>query len=177
MAYSAIGHTGFILMLFLLPQDAILKALLFYLLAYILMNAGTFMSFTHLENRFGAITISDYKGLGKKTPFIGALMVVLMVSLTGLPPTAGFIAKFLVFSSLINLASADVFVAALLVIAALTTVVSLFFYLKIPLNFFLKTSENESEEKEGSNYLLLYVSIIAVLILMIGLFPSMVSFG
>ena len=177
MAYSSIGHTGFILMLFLLPQDAILKALLFYLLAYILMNAGTFMSFTHLENRFGALTISDYKDLGKKAPFIGALMVLLMVSLTGLPPTAGFIAKFLVFSSLINLASADVFVAALLVIAALTTVVSLFFYLKIPLNFFLKTSENESEEKEGSHYLLLYVSIISVLILMIGLFPSMVSLG
>ena len=177
MAYSAIGHTGFILMLFLLPQDAILKALLFYLLAYTLMNAGTFMSFTHLENRFGAVNISEYKGLGKKAPFIGALVVVLMVSLTGLPPTAGFIAKFLVFSSLINLASTYVFVAALLAIAALTTVVSLFFYLKIPLNFFLKTSENDSEEKEGSNYLLLYVAIIAVLILILGLFPSMVSFG
>jgi NADH-quinone oxidoreductase subunit N len=175
MAYSAIGHTGFILMLFLLPQDAILKALLFYLLAYTLMNAGTFMSFTYLENKFRALTLSDYKGLGKKAPFIGVLMVILMISLTGLPPTAGFIAKFLVFSALINLASADVYVAGLLVIAALTTVVSLFYYLKIPLNFFLKPTENEVKEQEGSNYLLIYIAIIVTLILMIGLFPSLVS--
>lgn len=175
MAYSAIGHTGFILMLFLLPQNAILKALLFYLLAYTLMNAGTFMSFTYLENKFGALTLSDYKGLGKKAPFIGVLMVLLMISLTGLPPTAGFIAKFLVFSALINLASADVYVAGLLVIAALTTVVSLFYYLKIPLNFFLKPTENEVKEREGSNYLLIYIAISVTLILMIGLFPSLVS--
>lgn len=178
MAYSAIGHTGFILMLFLLPQDAILKALLFYLLAYILMNAGTFMSFTYLENRFGALIISDYKGLGKKAPFMGALMVLLMVSLTGLPPTAGFIAKFLVFSSLINLASADIFIAALLVIAALTTLISLFYYLKIPLNFFLKTAESELEEKEGSTYyLLFFLVIICCLILLLGLFPNMIALG
>lgn len=175
MAYSAIGHTGFILMLFLLPQDAILKALLFYLLAYTLMNAGTFMSFTYLENKYGALTLSDYKGLGKKAPFIGVLMVLLMISLTGLPPTAGFIAKFLVFSALINLASADVYVAGLLVIAALTTVVSLFYYLKIPLNFFLKPTENEVKEREGSNYLLILVFIISTIILAIGIFPSIVS--
>ncbi|TKB98956.1 NADH-quinone oxidoreductase subunit N [Pedobacter cryophilus] len=175
MAYSAIGHTGFILMLFLLPQDAILKALLFYLVAYTLMNAGTFMSFTYLENKFGALTLLNYKGLGKKAPFIGVLIVLLMISLTGLPPTAGFIAKFLVFSALINLASADVYVAGLLAIAALTTVVSLFYYLKIPLNFFLKPNENEVKEQEGGNFLLIYVAIIATLILMIGIFPSIVA--
>lgn len=172
MAYSSIGHTGFILMLFLLPQVAILKALLFYLLAYTLMNAGSFMSFTYLDNKFGVLTISNYKGLGKKEPFIGACMVIMMVSLTGLPPTAGFIAKFLVFSSLINLAAYSTSVAFLLVIAALTTIISLFYYLKIPLNFFLKSSEDEHFSKGNYPGLLVLIGIISVLIVVLGLFPS-----
>lgn len=175
MAYSAIGHTGFILMLFLLPQSEILKAMLFYLLAYTLMNSATFMSFTYLENKFGVIKVSNFKGLGKKAPFIGVLLVVLMISLTGLPPTIGFISKFLVFSALINLASADVYVLSLLVVAALTTVISLFYYLKIPLFFFLKKAETEIEEKESNKLLLMMVSLLTIAVLVLGLLPSLIG--
>lgn len=174
MAYSAIGHTGFILMLFLLPQSEILKAMLFYLLAYTLMNSATFMSFSYLENKFGVIKVSNFKGLGKKAPFIGVLLVVLMISLTGLPPTIGFISKFLVFSALINLASADVYVLSLLVVAALTTVISLFYYLKIPLFFFLKKADVELEEKESSKFFLVVISLLTITVLVLGLFPNLI---
>jgi NADH-quinone oxidoreductase subunit N len=173
MAYSSVGHTGFILMLFLLPQTMILNALVFYLLTYTLMNAGTFAALCYLDNKFGASTISDFKGLGKKAPFIGVILIVLMVSLTGLPPTAGFIAKFLVFSSLIQMASAHVSIAILLVIAALTTVISLFYYLKIPLNFFLKTSELDTVGEQTSSVLLFMAALMAVAILILGVFPSL----
>ncbi|MBK0382806.1 NADH-quinone oxidoreductase subunit N [Pedobacter sp. SD-b] len=176
MAYSSIGHTGFILMLFLLPQATILKALLFYLSIYMLMNVGTLMSFAHLENKFGATLISGYKGLGKLVPILAIMIVVLMVSLTGLPPTAGFIAKFIVFSSLINLAYADVWVASLLATAALTTVISLFFYLKIPLNLFMKKAENETQSNKTSNLLVVFVGLISFVIIVLGLFPSILSF-
>ena len=138
MAYSSIGHTGFLLMLFVLPANLFLNALLFYLLVYILMNKGTFIGITYLEQKFGATNISHFKGLGKHAPIVSAMLVILMVSLTGLPPTGGFISKFLVFSALINLAFADVWVAILLVIAGVTTVISLFYYLKIPLNLYFK---------------------------------------
>lgn len=176
MAYSAIGHTGFILMLFLLPQSEILKAMLFYLLAYTLMNSATFMSFIYLENKFGVIKVSNFKGLGKKAPFIGVLLVVLMISLTGLPPTIGFISKFLVFSALINLTSADIYVLSLLVVAALTTVISLFYYLKIPLFFFLKEAEMEIEEKESNKLLLVMISLLTIAVLVLGLFPNLIEF-
>lgn len=175
MAYSAIGHTGFILMLFLLPQAEILKAILFYLLAYSIMSIATFMSLAHLENKFGAINLQNFKGLGKKAPFLGVLIVVLMISLTGLPPTIGFIAKFLVFSTLINLASADVYALILLVIAALTTVISLFYYLKIPLYFFLKNAEEAIEEKETNKTLIIFTTILTVAVLILGLFPGIIG--
>lgn len=175
MAYSSIGHTGFILMLFMLPQTEILKTLLFYLLAYTLMNSATFMSFTYLDNKFGVINIQNFKGLGKKVPFVGVLIVLLMISLTGLPPTIGFISKFLVFSALINLASADVYVLILLVVAALTTIISLFYYLKIPLFFFLKIPEAELEEKESSLLLLVIISLITSAIVVLGLFPNIIN--
>ncbi|MEO5909976.1 MAG: NADH-quinone oxidoreductase subunit N [Pelobium sp.] len=175
MAYSSIGHTGFILMLFVLPQAMVLKALLFYLVAYTLMNTGTFMTVAHLEQRFGAFSIADYKGLGKKIPFIGALLVILMVSLTGLPPTAGFIAKFLVFSSLILTASNSTFVAILLAIAALTTVISLFYYLKIPLNFFLKKADEIKTATKLIPLLPIVISVIVFLIILLGVFSSLID--
>lgn len=176
MAYSSIGHTGFILMLFLIPHIMILNALLFYLTIYLLMNMGTLISFAHLENKFGAVNISDYKGLGKFAPLISVALVILMISLIGLPPTAGFIAKFLVFSSLINLASTDIWIAILLVVSAITTVISLFYYLKIPLYLFLKKSETEIQLKPTSNFLMVLTGIIALIIIVFGLFPSIISF-
>jgi NADH-quinone oxidoreductase subunit N len=173
MAYSSIGHTGFMLMLFILPQDQILKALIFYLLAYTLMNVGTFMSISYIESRFDVWNISDYKGLGKKIPYLGFLLVILMVSLTGLPPTAGFIGKFLVFSTLVSSASSSSYVTILLIIAALTMVISLFFYLKIPLNFFLKKSDETTTVIKFNALLPTIISLMVFLIVLLGVLPSL----
>ncbi|MBD3749409.1 MAG: NADH-quinone oxidoreductase subunit N [Sphingobacteriales bacterium] len=176
MAYSAIGHTGFMLMLFVLPQDQILTALSFYLLIYVLMNIGSFLAINQLELQFGAVQISDYKGLGKQIPFISVSLVIFMVALTGLPPTAGFIAKFLIFSSLIQAASTSLWISILLIVAALTTVISLFYYLKIPLNLFLKKSAVELEEKQKSKIGIALILLIATFILVLGIWPVLIKF-
>src|SRR5690606_15451553 len=117
MAYSSIGHTGFLLMLFVIPELNILKALNFYLLVYVLMNIGAFLSFYYLEKAYGAVKLNDFKGLGKSAPLIGVSLVVFMVSLVGLPPTAGFIAKFFVFTVLIGHVSNSIPLIILLVAA------------------------------------------------------------
>jgi len=177
MAYSSIGHTGFILMLFILPASLFLMALLFYLFVYTLMNKGTFMAIAYLEQKFGASTISHYKGLGKKVPIISAMLVILMVSLTGLPPTAGFMTKFLVFSALINLAFADVWVTSLLVIAGITTVISLFYYLKIPLNLYFNEGTSVFADDKFTSYRTLYsiIVLIVILIIVLGVFPFILT--
>ncbi len=175
MAYSAIGHTGFVLMLFVIPQALILNAVLFYLAIYSIANIGIFMALSCIENNYAIVNISGFKGLGKTIPTLGVCLVILMVSLTGIPPTAGFIAKFLVFSSLISFNGANVYITILLVVAVLTTVVSLFFYLKIPLNFFLKKTEKALPVIKGNNLLIVFTIILTFLTLLFGLFPSMLN--
>lgn len=175
MAYSAIGHTGFMLMLFVLPQHQILTALSFYLLIYVLMNIGSFLAIHQLEVKFGAVQISDYKGLGRQAPIISVSLVIFMVALTGLPPTAGFIAKFLIFSSLIQAASTSLWMSILLIVAALTTVISLFYYLKVPLNLFLKKSAVELEEKQKSKIGITLILLLASLILLFGVWPALLT--
>ncbi|HET8827869.1 MAG TPA: NADH-quinone oxidoreductase subunit N [Pelobium sp.] len=175
MAYSAIGHTGFILMLFILPQTLILNAVLFYLAVYSIANIGIFMLLSYIEHNYGVVTISGFKGLGKSIPAIGACLVVLMVSLTGIPPTAGFIAKFLVFSNLISFNGSHIYTTTLLVVAVLTTVVSLFYYLKIPLNFFLKKSEQTLPTALIGNTLVTLAIILTFLTVLFGVFPSLLN--
>lgn len=175
MAYSAIGHTGFMLMLFVLPQHQILTALSFYLLIYVLMNIGSFLAIHQLESQFGSVQISDYKGLGRQAPIISVSLVIFMVALTGLPPTVGFIAKFLIFSSLIQAATTSLWTSILLIVAALTTVISLFYYLKIPLNLFLRKSEIDLAKKEESKLIFLLIVVIATLILLLGVWPALIK--
>lgn len=175
MAYSAIGHTGFVLMLFIMPQALILNAVLFYLAVYSIANIGIFMLLSYIENNYGIVNISAFKGLGKSVPAVGACLVVLMVSLTGIPPTAGFIAKFLVFSNLISFNGAHIYVTVLLVVAVLTTVISLFYYLKIPLNFFLKKSEQTLPIATTGGTLLVLAIILTFLTVLFGVFPSLLN--
>jgi NADH-quinone oxidoreductase subunit N len=175
MAYSAIGHTGFILMLFVLPKALILNATLFYLAVYSIANIGIFMALTYIENNYAIFNISGFKGLGKSIPAIGVCLVVFMVSLTGIPPTAGFVAKFLVFSSVISFNGANIYITTLLVIAVLTTVISLFYYLKIPLYFFLKKSEVQFSRSKSSNVLVVFTVVLTFLTLLFGIFPSLLN--
>lgn len=173
MAYSSIGHTGFLLMLFVLPEVNILKSLIFYLIIYALMNIGTFMAFSNLENNYGATKLKDLKGLGKTSPFIGISLIVFMVSLIGLPPTAGFIAKFLVFTTLIEYLSNSVLLTSLLITAVITTVISLFYYFQIPLNLFLRKEELPLTIKNYTNKKVTFlIVLIAVIIVFFGIFPS-----
>lgn len=175
MAYSAIGHTGFVLMLFVMPQALILNAVLFYLAVYSIANIGIFMGLAYIENNYTIVNISGFKGLGKAIPTVGVSLAILMVSLTGIPPTAGFIAKFLVFSSLISFNGANIYMTILLVIAVLTTVISLFYYLRIPLNFFLKKSEKTLPKATNNNVLLILTVVLVFLTLLFGIFPSLLN--
>ena len=99
LAYSSIGHTGFALMALVTFHPQGVSALTFYLFAYALANVGAWMLASYFENTAQAKEINDFKGLGFKYPLAGVCFVIILISLTGLPVTAGFYGKFLVFSS------------------------------------------------------------------------------
>ncbi len=176
LAYSSIGHTGFMLMALFIFSESGFKALLFYMVIYSIMNMAAFMIVDEIEEKTGKENIDDYKGLGKPLSLLMVAMVIVLVSLTGLPPTAGFTAKFLVFSAAIeayNL-SGSTLLMVMIITGAISTVVSLFYYFKVPLNAFLRASENPVTGLKYSPKTYISLFLVFLLIFFI-LFPSAIQ--
>jgi len=177
MAYSSIGHTGFLMMAVLAYSSQDNTALLYYLAVYALMNMGVFMLTGYIEARTGTVDVTQYHGLGKAMPLAMVCFTLIMISLTGIPPTSGFVAKLLVFTTVFHdwQASGDIGMVVLLIIGALTTVVSLFFYFKIPLHAFLKTTDSEPEMKPVRYPILWLAVLLTVAVWLLGVFPDWLS--
>lgn len=179
LAYSAIGHTGFALMALVTFSQQGVSALIFYLAVYALANVGALMLCSFYAGKNSMLTVEDLRGSGKIYPFAGVCVVVLLISLTGLPVSAGFNGKVLVFSAVIAVyrESHQVWLLALLVTGAITTVVSLFYYFKIPLYLFLKSSEKIIEPPTGNKQtsLLILIGLLSAIVLLAGIFPSLLA--
>ena len=150
MAYSSIAHAGFLLVGLLAYSASGNVAALFYGSVFLIMNFGAFLIINLLEKRTGSAEMSRYKGLGSKLPWLGVFTVIVMMALTGLPPTAGFSAKLLIFSSLWETWQSEGHKILLwvFVFGILNTAVALFYYLKIPYLLFFKQPETEVELKK-----------------------------
>jgi len=135
LAYSGIAHAGYMLMgLAVLNNDG-LSAILFYVVVYLIMNLGAFLVVGMIANVTGDEDIETYRGLAWRGAIVPAVcLAVFLFSLTGLPPFAGFIGKFFLFSAVLKQGGAF---AALAVIAAINSVISLYYYAKIVKTMFL----------------------------------------
>ncbi|GGH23131.1 NADH-quinone oxidoreductase subunit N [Sphingobacterium alkalisoli] len=175
MAYSSIGHTGFLLMAVLVAPSGDPAILLFYLCAYVLMNLAAFAFIDALEQKTGATELESYAGLGKKMPIIFTGFTFIGISLIGLPPTVGFVGKLLVFSSVFerHQSSGDLPYLALLITGALTSVISLFYYFKIPLYAFLRGGQSEQNNHASVTLIVVIGIILTSLVFGIGIFPDL----
>lgn len=175
LAYSSIGHTGFALMVIIVFNDTALSALVYYLAVYGLANIGALALATYFANATGAENTEGYKGLGLKLPAASVCFVIVLVSLTGLPISAGFNGKLLVFSAVYNFyqLNNNPLLLALLITGAITTVVALFYYIKIPRNLFLKRTENVVDVTKTSVNITVLAIIICFLIVLLGLRPDL----
>jgi NADH-quinone oxidoreductase subunit N len=156
LAYSAIAHAGFLLIPLVAGGEFAQSALFFYLTIYVFMNFGAFLlsdllAFHQINHKTNII---KYQGLGGFLPLWGILMLWLMLALTGLPPTAGFTAKLLIFSALwekYQLSNHHLSLI-LLIVGILNTAVALFYYLKVPFYMFFRGNEIQFSDKP-KNYL------------------------
>ncbi len=162
LAYSSIAHAGYLLLGLIALSNEGMMAVMIYFVIYTIMNLGAFFVVMLIANKIGSEELDDYKGLGKVAPMLTVSLGMFLVSLTGLPPTAGFIAKLYIFLALIN--SKMVIVA---VIALLNTVVSLYYYVRVLKCMFLDSSEKELQPISISipNLILLLILVIPTLIL------------
>lgn len=136
LAYSSIAHAGYMLMgVVVLSNDGV-TAILVYFVIYLFMNLGAFYCVMLIANKIGSEDIEDYRGLGARAPFLTVALAIFLISLTGLPPTAGFIGKLYLFAALIN--HGWIWLA---VVGAINSVISLYYYVRILRNMYLQTSD------------------------------------
>ncbi len=140
LAYSSIAHAGYMLMGFVLLTPVGLKAILFYLVVYLFMNLGAFYAVVVVANGTRSEDIDDFSGLGRRAPVAAIAFAVFLFSLTGIPPFSGFIGKLYLFAEVI-----DRGVYWLAVVAALNSVVSLYYYARIVKVMFLEEPKEVSE--------------------------------
>jgi NADH-quinone oxidoreductase subunit N len=133
LAYSSIAHAGYVLMGVATMDSQGFQSVLFYLVAYYFMNLGAFGAVIYFANTTHGEEIDDLKGLGWKSPIVGAAFVVFLISLIGIPPTAGFTGKYFLFVTTIEKGY-----LWLAVVAGLNTAVSLFYYFRIAKALYLR---------------------------------------
>ncbi len=167
LAYSTISHIGFILLGFVTGVVEGYGAAVFYVLVYILMSMAAFGMIILLNKQgFEADKISDFKGLSKHSPWFALLMLAIMLSMAGVPPFIGFYAKLFILQQVI---SAGFITIA--VIAVVFAVISSYYYLQVVKSMYFEDSNNEITITAPMDMKLI-LSINAVLILVVGLFPD-----
>ncbi len=167
LAYSSIAHAGYAMLGIIAGTRMGLAAMMNYLLIYAFMNVGAFAIVIMLRsNVVKGDELSDYQGLAKSNPLAAALMLVFMFSLTGIPPTGGFMGKFYIFMSII-----DAGYIWLAVVSVVFSAISAYFYLRIVVLMYMKDQE-KVPELSLSPALSLSLIISFVMVIAMGILPS-----
>lgn len=166
LAYSSIAHAGYMLMGVVVLNNEGVAAILIYFVVYLFMNLGAFYIVMLVANKTGSEDIEDYKGIGPKAPFVTVALAIFLVSLTGLPPTAGFIGKLYLFAALLN--SGWVWLA---IVGAINSVISLYYYVRVFRNMYLRSDERHQHVAFDFTYpQKLVVMILLIPTLLFGLY-------
>lgn len=177
LAYSSIAHAGFILMGVVVGTRSGVTAVAIYLLAYTFMNLGAWAVMILLRRQdISGERLEDFNGLFFKHPAIAILMLIFFLSLAGIPPFAGFIAKYFVFASVIESIFAEgggntSILIWLVLVAALNVVVSLYYYFRIVVAMFVK-EDDLPVPLSFSGGLVLVLVITGSLTVLIGIYPQ-----
>jgi NADH-quinone oxidoreductase subunit N len=167
LAYSSIGQAGYILFGPLASSERGTEAMLYYLLAYTLTNLAAFGVLIALEARGEAAwDITDLGGLWQRNPGLGLAMAAAMLSLAGVPPTAGFVAKFAVFT-----AAWEAGLAVLVLIGVIVSAIGAFYYLRIVAQIFMSAPAREVEIS-SDRVLAFGIGAAAIAIVVIGILPA-----
>ena len=177
LAYSSISHAGFVLMGLVAGTHFGVTASAIYLLVYTFMNLGIWAVVILLRRQdISGERLEDFNGLCFKNPVIAVLMLIFLLSLAGVPPLGGFIAKYFVFAAVIEVGINSAqphanLMISLAVVGVLNTVVSLYYYLRIVVAMFLGESEQSAPLSLSAGMVTALV-IAGALTLLIGLYPE-----
>jgi NADH-quinone oxidoreductase subunit N len=168
LAYSSIAHAGYILVAFVAGNDLGISGILFYLMAYTFMNIGAFTCVILLGKKGEENTlINDYAGIGFKYPLIAASMTIFLLSMAGIPPLGGFMAKFYVFSAAVK----EKFYW-LAILGVINSAISVYYYLRVTVVMYFRESEREITGLQFSPASVIALILAVIGTLYMGIFPA-----
>ncbi|MDP7039515.1 MAG: NADH-quinone oxidoreductase subunit N, partial [Myxococcota bacterium] len=172
LAYSSIAHAGYLLMGFVVLSESSMHAVILYTIFYYLMNLGAFTVVQAVRDQTGGEMIDDLEGLGAREPLLAVAMVVFMLSLTGLPPLAGFIGKFYIFASVLE--RGGFWLTALAILGVVNSAISLYYYMRVVKAMYLSDTADTQPLGVHRGYVLV-TTLLAVPTLVLGLYWSPLS--
>jgi NADH-quinone oxidoreductase subunit N len=168
LAYSSIGHAGYLLMAMVAGSDMGKGAILFYLVTYALTTVGAFGVTALVATReLNNDDLGDYAGLSTRQPLLALLMTIFLLSLGGFPPTAGFIGKWYLFSAAVSAGE-----YSLAIIGVLTSVVSVFFYLRVVVMMYMTDEASTAPTTVPTALSVLALAVPTIAILYLGILPT-----
>ncbi|MFQ6615658.1 MAG: NADH-quinone oxidoreductase subunit N [Fidelibacterota bacterium] len=171
LAFSSVAHAGYLLMGVVVLDEGGVSGVLFYLAVYCAMNFGAFAGISLVEKGERGVNLNDYRGLASRHPWLAACLALFMISLAGFPPTAGFVAKYAVFSAAVHQGY-----IWLTVIAVLTTLISVYYYVRIIVQMYM-----EEEEVALPTFVLrktaFLLAVLAAVVIGLGVNPSLLLTG
>lgn len=168
LAFSSISHAGFLLLAIVAASAFTPKAIIFYTIAYSVSSILAFTVLISVIRATGKDEVDGFNGLGKKNPLLAVVMCISLLSLAGIPPTAGFFAKYYVLTAAIG--SGHYWLA---IIGILSSLVGVYYYFKIIIAMYFKAPKEELEYTSDSQHqALLFVTAVATIVL--GLLPDLI---
>jgi len=168
LAYSSISHAGYMLFAILSIGPNSASGILTYSTAYGLASIIAFAALILVKRQIGSDQFESFNGLGKRNPWLALVVTVAMLSLAGIPLTAGFIGKFMMFSNVMN----D-YHTVLLVLAAINAAVGVYYYLRVVVHMYFMNSKEEQSIQISGNFQVVFV-IAAILTIILGVYPDLI---
>lgn len=165
LAFSSIGHVGMMMLGVVVLNDVGIQVILFYGIVYMFMTLAAFYITSHLSDMYGTDTQDVFRGLIYKHPLMAIVMVGVLFSLAGLPPFSGFVAKFNIFSVIIEKKY-----YGLALIAALNSVISLYYYMKLAKTIIFSEADSEEKVPGFTNFNQAIIFVMFVPVLLLGIF-------
>jgi NADH-quinone oxidoreductase subunit N len=170
LAYSAIAHSGYLLLGVLAGEVPGWSALLYYLATYGLASVGLFAIIEAIESEPGTGRLNDFEGLSRRSPLLAACLLILLLSLAGIPPLAGFFAKFYIFTAALK-AGPSSWMLPLVVLAVATSAVSLYYYLRVLKAAFVRHPIEVAPLRVPASLMIIVVAI-SLLTVVLGCLPQ-----
>jgi NADH-quinone oxidoreductase subunit N len=168
LAYSSVSHAGYLLVALVAAPRVSAEAVLFYLVGYAAVNLGTFGALASLA-RDGRepLALDHLSGLAQRRPALAAALTVFLISLTGVPVSAGFVGKFYLFTAAVGAGYAP-----LAIIGMLMSVVSAYYYLRVVVHMYMKDAPVEDAWSPISTTSAVALAVSVVVVLGLGIWPA-----